>query len=272
MREIDLNIINFDNKTAEQLKSELVEEYETGKGFAGKLRREFDYIYKKIENNPFLAEIEEGKLPLEKIRKYAVQNSFYVYEWLRCLGSAMAHSNPTSNVLIFSRLVQLIPYSVDRICFMKIMKEVGIKEEQLDDAIENSAIPLYASRAYIDHMYNMFSIESPGVLIASFISCPWSYTERELGGCGCARRIAEGLGKFYGASEENVEGYRLEEGFSEWHMQFLKICKEVINFDARTNPEGQKRLRDAFHRGAEHEYLFWDQAYSKVVELPRFTP
>ena len=271
MVKIDRSIIDFENKTAEQLKSELVEEYRTGKGFADKLRREFDYIYKKIENHPFLVEIEKGKLPLEKIRKYAIQNTFYVYHDKQILGVAMAHSSPISNVVIFQRLIQLFPYSLDRSYFRKIMKEVGFRDKELDESVENPSVPSYASRAYVDYMFNMFSTESPGVMMASFISCPWTYTEREFGGCGCARRIAEGLGKFYGASKENVEGYTLEEGFSEWHMQFLKICKEIINSDARTSPEVQNRIRYAFRRGAQHEYLFWDQAYRDTIELPQDT-
>jgi thiaminase (transcriptional activator TenA) len=260
----------INRKTAEELKDELIEEHNRKKGFADEMRHEFNDLWNRIDRHPFLVEIEQGKLPIEKYKAYAIQNCFYIVEFRRCEGAAISHARPSYYATIFARLLQLSPpFDFEHLIFLKIAKAAGVKDAEFARSVTDPSIIMPGSQAYVDYMFKMFSTGSPGLALSSFIVCPWSYSERVFGGIDCAKRVAGGLGRS-GVNSEVVNAYTLEEGFSEWHMRYLRIVKDIINDEAENHPELRDSMRDAFRRNCEFEYTFWDQAYksSSLEQVP----
>jgi thiaminase len=132
----------------------------------------------------------------------------------------------------------------------------------MNEATDNPSIPFFGTQAYVDYMYKMFAIASPGIAASSFIACPWSYAGRDIGGVNCGRRFAESLAKYYGAKKEVVELWAYDMDSAEWHMELIKMLKDMINREAKQGgKDAQTRMRDAFRRNSEFEYIFWDQVY-----------
>jgi thiaminase (transcriptional activator TenA) len=260
----------LNRKSGDEIRSELIDEHNKTKGFVDQMRHEFNDLWNRIDRHPFLVEIEQGKLPIEKYRAYAIQNNFYIVEHFRCMGAAISHAQPSYYATIFARLLQLVPpFGSEEFAFPKIAKAGGVTEADFARSVTDPSIVLPGSQAYVDFMYKMFSVGSPGLAVSSFIVCPWSYTERVFGGIDCAKRVAIGLGKI-GVDPEVVKAYTLEEGFSEWHMRYLRIVKDIVNDEAEINPESKHAMRDAYRRNCEFEYTFWDQAYKYTArtEVP----
>ncbi len=253
-------LVKVNALTTEELRTQLREDYEQVSGFADKLRHEFDYVWRKIDRHPFLIELDQQKLPLDKYKVYAVQNAYYIADHVRSVGRAISKAEPLHYAFIFGRLIQLVPgYGTPVFAFPKIAKSVGLTDKDFEEIMRNPSLVMPGTQAYVDYMYKMYEIGTPGIGAASYVACPWTYTERELGGLDCAKRVAEGLRK-YGVSEELIQAYTDEEGFSDWHMRLLKITKDIINAEA-DNPETRERMRDAFRRNSEFELGFWEQAY-----------
>jgi thiaminase (transcriptional activator TenA) len=252
----------INRKTAEELKDELIEEHSKTKGFADHMRHEFNDLWNSIDRHPFLVEVEQGKLPIEKYRAYAIQNYFYIVEDRRCLGAAISHARPAYYATIFARLLQLLPpFGSENHVFVKIAKAAGVKDTEFARSVTDPSIIMPGSQAYVDYMFKMFSTATPGIAVSSFIVCPWSYSERVFGGIDCAKRVAGGLVRSGSVSPEVSNAYTLEEGFSDWHMRLMRILKDIINDEAENHPELRDPMRDAFRRNSELEYTFWDQAY-----------
>ena len=253
-------LIRINPLTAEELRTQLREEHRHTSGFADKLRHEFDYIWRKIDEHPFLVELDQRKLPLDKYKVYAVQNAYYIVDHVRAVGKAISKAEPIHYAFIFGRLIQLVPgYGTPAFAFPKIAKAVGVTDEDFDHIMRDPSRVMPGTLAYVNFMYKMYELGTPGVAAASYLACPWTYTERELGGLDCAKRVAEGLDR-YGVSKELIQAYTDEEGFSEWHMRLLRITKDIINAEA-DNPETREKMRDAFRRNSEFELGFWEQAY-----------
>ena len=70
-------------RSKEELWEELKNEFENPTTWLDKLRMEFDDQWKKIDEHPFLVKIENGTLPREKYKTYAIQNFYYFLCGLR---------------------------------------------------------------------------------------------------------------------------------------------------------------------------------------------
>jgi thiaminase (transcriptional activator TenA) len=253
-------LIGVNALAPEELRRQLRNEHEQVTGFADELRHEFDDIWRQIDQHPFLVELDQRKLPLDKYKVYAVQNAYYIADHVRSVGRAISKAEPLHYAFIFGRLIQLVPgYGTPVFAFPKIAKAVGVTDKDFEEIMRTPSLVMPGTQAYVDFMYKMYEIGTPGIAAASYVACPWTYTERELGGLDCAKRVAEGLDK-YGVSKELIQAYTDEEGFSDWHMRLLRITKDIINAEANV-PEVRERMRDAFRRNSEFELGFWDQAY-----------
>ncbi len=172
-------LLNSGDKETERLKIELVNQYKNQEGFIDKLRYEYDYIFKKIDEHPFLVEIEKGKLPIEKYKTYAIQNYFYFNEWFRCCGAAASKATTISETLMFKKWMSDTNPEYDK--FVALIKAAGINNKQLKEVEVNPAIPLPAARAYVDYQFKIYSTASAGEMAAAILPCAWSYSPREFG-------------------------------------------------------------------------------------------
>lgn len=255
------------DKEAEILKRKLLDQYKNPKGFIDKLRYEYDYLFKKIDEHPFLVEIEKGKLPIEKYKTYAIQNYFYFVEWFRCCTAAAAKATTTAEVLIFIKWMTDTYPEYDR--FVALIKQVGITDEQLIKVTLDPAIPLPAAHAYVDYQYKIYSTASPGEMAAAILPCAWSYSPQEIGGVACPFRVGKGLVDHYGINKEIALDYGNYSN-RKHHFELLLSLKKTILEEVKYGKEGvANRIRDVFRRCLEYEYMWWDLAYRHDLRKER---
>lgn len=248
----------FADKSTEKLKNELANEYQNHKGFVEKLRYECDYLFKRIDQHPFLVEIEKGKLPIEKYKTYAIQNYFYFNEWFRCCAAAAARAPTIAETLKFTKWMTDTNPEYQR--FVALIKAVGITDEQLAEVATNPAVPLPAARAYVDYQFKIYSTASAGEMAAAILPCAWSYSPREIGGVASPFRVGTGLADHYGVNRETALAYGTYSS-QKPHFELLVSLKNSINEEVKNGKQVELRVRDIFHRCCEYEYMWWDLAY-----------
>lgn len=248
-----------DDKETEQLRNELVNQYKNQEGFIDKLRYEYDYIFRKIDEHPFLSEIEEGKLPIGKYKTYAIQNYFYFTEWFRNCGAAASKATTVSETLMFKNWMTDTNPEFEK--FVALIKQVGIGDEQLKEVEVNPAIPLPAARAYVDYEFKIFSTASAGEMAAAILPCAWSYSPKEIGGVECPLRVGKGLADHYNVNREVALDYGYYSTHRP-HFELLISLKKSISEEVEYGKPGvADRIQDIFRRCIEYEYMWWDLAY-----------
>ena len=112
--------------------------------FSATLRTEADPIWRRIFENPFLREVEQGTLPLEKFRFYLAQDYLYLEGFGRAVALALAKAPDSRNLAELSRRM-VTP--VERPLHRKLMGLAGITPEEAD---RTALAP--TNIAYINHM------------------------------------------------------------------------------------------------------------------------
>ncbi len=207
--------------------------------FSSLLRAEVDPIWQRIFDNPFLRELQEGTLPIEKFRFYLAQDYLYLEGFARAVALALAKAPDSRNLELLSRRI-VTP--VERPLHQRLMSLAGLS---LEDVEEIGHAP--TNRAYIDHMIATAALGDLGQTAAALLPCPWSYHE---------------IGTLLGPVEHPVYGQwaspyaegLLEESTAAWRG-FLD--EEAKGAGARQ----MEAMRRAFLVSSRYEYMFWDMAY-----------
>lgn len=216
--------------------------------FSQELRDEAAPIWDKIHAHPFLAEMANGTLPMEKFRFFIKQDYAYLFEFARCLGLAVAKENDTEAMRGFvKRLNATLTLEVDML--ESFCAKIGLPVEELRGA---ELAP--TNFAYTRHMLKVAYSGSVGENVAALLPCIWSYGE--IGGrmtvcLGLARNpIYEEWCATY-ASEDYDNQIR-------WYRNFLD--EEALD----AGPKLRARMRDHFMLSSRYEYEFWEMAYNKL--------
>ncbi len=240
----------------------LVDEWENKSTFVDQLREKYDHLFQKIAEHPFLLEIEEGKLPLEKFLFYAKQNEYYISELRSAASAGAARATTDSERRIMMMIVSMFPLELSEYCFGKLSVAAGVPDEEIKAILEDPDFPLPATRAYTDFMYKEFATKPAGVATASFITCPWTYSSVDIGGLSCGKTFAKALHDHYGVdkkiTEEYIEHYETDEDFAIG----IKALKDAVNKDAEEGNDKMRNILESnFKRDVEYEYMFWEMAY-----------
>ena len=115
--------------------------------FTEQLRAEAKPIWDRIFAHPFLSQIKDGTLPLEKFRYYLAQDYLYLEGFARCVAMAMAKS-PDSQTLedLFRRA--LTP--IERPLHSKMLGEVGLSAAEIQ-VIGRFADKYSLCQPHVDH-------------------------------------------------------------------------------------------------------------------------
>ena len=210
-------------------------------GFSATLRAEADAIWREIFNNPFLKEIQQGTLPLEKFRYYLAQDYLYLEGFGRAVALALAKAPDSRNLELLSRRV-LTP--VERPLHQKLMALVDLSVEDVEE-LGHSPTNL----AYVNHMIKTAALGGLGQTAAALLPCPWSY--HEIG--SLLDQVEHPVYSHWGSPYR--EGM-LEESTNAWRS-FLD--EEA----ALASPRERQAMREAFLTSSRYEYLFWDMAYTQ---------
>lgn len=259
-------------KSKEQITNILKKEVERPTTFIDKLRREYDHLFKKIQQHPFLVEIEKGELPREKYKTYAVQNYFYFMNAFRNTSAFSGRAANLAETMLINEWGK--GWTPEWHAFNAIIKNFGVTESELQNAQVNPSVPLPAARAYIDYSYFVYSTGSISEAAMAILPCAWTYSPPYVGGLDCPLRVATGLTKYYKVNRKIALEYG-NYSRQQPHLVVVKSLKDCINYEAENGSEEKiARLTDIFTRCLDYEYKWWDLAYqhdpSKVRDIASY--
>lgn len=203
-------------------------------------RKEYDKVWEKILNHPFVVQLYSGNLPISKFKYYAIQDFNYLIGVTRilCLAASKAPS------LEHARKALELAYGTvtgEMKNYIKLLNKLGIELEKVYSIEPNPTNTAYMNfLAYVGYATDFWTI------MASFLPCAWTYED-----------IAE-RNKFR-LEANNVEIYRewCSVYLSREYKNLVKMLRSVVD----ESPVEAKKLRPYFLTALKYEYMFWDAAY-----------
>lgn len=219
----------------------------TAEGFSAELRKNASHIWEKIFTHPFLAEMEEAVLPLDKFKFYVKQDYTYLVDFARCLGIAAAKVEDIETMRMLASLLKA-GTTIEIEMLESLGERLGIPAEKLREAE-----PAPTNVAYMRHFLYVAYSGSVGEIMASMLPCMWTY--KEIGG-----RMKGGP-----AFEEHPF-------YREWRdtyrsKEYIELVDWYRNLTDRYASEAGSRekalMKKHFILSSRYEYMFWEMAYNK---------
>lgn len=220
------------------------------KTFIDEAREAIGTLFDSILCHPFLRELSDGSLSVERFQRYLIQDSHYLVGFSQALSLASVRAEDPAEVALHRR-ASADAMEVERALHLQFFTRFGVTE----DAVRRTS-PNPVCSAYIDFLLALAYHHPYPLLVAGVLPCNWIYLE-----------VGNVLNR--DAGPENpflawIEAYSAEP-FAELVNAYVNLADRVV--------EGQTeamrgRMLDTFVKGARLEYLFWDAAY-RGAEWPQ---
>jgi len=213
--------------------------------FSEILRGQASSIWEREHQHPFVTELGNGTLPLEKFQWYMRQDYIFLIEFSRVIAIAVAKAETLEDMGWFSRLLDET-LNTEMALHVSFCEDFGITLEEL-----LATKPAPTTVAYTNHMLQ--SAYSGGIAeaAATLLPCSWGYAE--------IGQTLEARGKpldqpLYCRWIEMYSSPEFGE-LADWLRAFMD--RTVVGM----NDERRARLQEIFLRSSRYEYMFWDAAY-----------
>ena len=215
-------------------------------GFSDSLRREASNIWERVLTHPFLIEMGDARLPLDKFRFYVEQDYAYLIEFARCLGIASAKVEDMETMRAFASLLEA-SLTVEIEMLEKLGERLGISPNQL-----RRSEPAPSNVAYTRHLLYVAYSGTVGEIMAALLPCMWTYQE-----------IGERMGESAALMEHPI--------YSEWcatyrskeYIDLVNWYRSLTDRFAESGASVREKMRKRFILSSRYEYMFWDMAYRK---------
>jgi thiaminase (transcriptional activator TenA) len=198
-----------------------------------------------VHAHPFNTELAAGTLPREAFAHYMVQDSLYLRGYARVLALAAAKAPGADEILECAKAAE-VAIVVERALHAGYLDQFGIAAADVEAA---EATP--ACEAYVNFMLATAVTDSFGVLMAAILPCFWLYQDV---GTTIAKNVVPG--NFYQAW---IDTYA-DESFAAATLRMRAIVDAA---GAAAGKAERTRMTAAFLRCAQHEWLFWQSAYTQ---------
>jgi thiaminase (transcriptional activator TenA) len=197
-----------------------------------------------VHAHPFNRELAAGTLPREAFARYMVQDGLYLQGYGRVLALCAAKAPGADEILEFSKAAETA-IVVERALHAGYLTQFGIDPRAMETA---EATP--ACEAYVNFMLATAATDSFAVTAAAILPCFWLYQD-----VGTAISKTAAPDNFYQAW---IDTYA-DEGFAAATERMKVIVNRAADLAGASERE---RMARAFLRCAQHEWLFWDAAYT----------
>lgn len=200
-------------------------------------------IYQSIVAMPFITELQEGNLPLEKFQFYMTQDSGYLEHFGRALALIGARASDINDALAFMRFGENA-IVVENALHASYFQDFGIVERGVLEP---------ACHHYVHYLKSTAALDAVEVAMAAVLPCFWIY--KEVGDYIYTHQRA--IGNPYQRWIDTYAG----EDFAVSVRRAIECCNRVA--DTATDYM-RVRMIDAFVTASRLEYRFWDSAYRLV--------
>lgn len=197
-------------------------------------------IYESILQMPFIQELIEGTLPLEKFQYYLMQDSIYLEHFGRSLAIVGARAQNIPDMLAFFRFAETT-----------IIVENALHESYFQDfAITDKDTIQPACHHYVHFLRSTAALEAVEVGMAAVLPCFWIY---KAVGDYIYQHQQTGNNPY----QKWIDTYAGEE-FGIAVRSAISICDANA---AQATTATQAQMTEAFIASSKLEYDFWEAAY-----------
>jgi len=206
-----------------------------------KLRRDAEYIWKRILEHPFVVELYKGTLPLEKFKYYLIQDYNYLITTYKCLSllSAKADYEAAKVTLELAHLDATTEIENHN----SLLKALGLNIEY----VENTE-PAPTNTAYMNFLLSTCSLKPFIEGLTAILPCFWSYYEIALYNEGSMRH-----------NKNEIYRRWCEVYLSKEYIKIVDILRSLV--DKYGMNYEYERLKNVFILGSRYELMYWDMAY-----------
>ncbi|GCE02762.1 hypothetical protein [Dictyobacter aurantiacus] len=200
-------------------------------------------LRQKLLYHPLWTEIEQGTLPVERLRLFALQDALVVMQMYRLDALAIAgETDIDAQVLL---LKKLIPKVGGHEVLIRFGEAVGLQRPDFEQ-VE----PLAGCMALTNYFYWMLAYGSPGERLAAVSASEDIFIQICL-------RIAPALIKHYGLTEAQVEFFWGHESLEE---KVAPIDQQLLQ--RYSDPAERIKITRAIRLSHEYELMFYDTILS----------
>lgn len=208
-----------------------------------------DPIWRGLHEHPFITELAEGSLPIEKFRFFLEQDNLYLAEYARCLAMGAAKSRTEDELRYFTT-------DLNQVLDAELPSNRALLAQVIDlgAADHGGALAMApANVAYTSYMLSLALRGGPLEIMASLLPCAWSYVEiaQALRERTDAEHPVYGGWIAYFSLPANVEMV------GEMRRDFDALVEEEVTSEAR-----RRAIGEIFATSSRLERAFWEMAYT----------
>lgn len=200
-------------------------------------------LYQKTLALPFNQELAKGTLSKDAFSHYVIQDAHYLLAYGRALAVCAAKAFDADDVIQFAESAK-IAIVVERSLHKDFMHDFDISKQEF----ENTPLTL-ACHHYTSFLTSTAWSESYPVVLASLLPCYWIYAE--VGNDIVTNSIPNNP---YQAWIDTYAG-------DEFNAVVKKVIATIDRVAEHCDPDTIEKMHQAYTRGAQLEWLFWDSAY-----------
>lgn len=194
--------------------------------------------------HPFVQELGEGSLDVERFKRWVLQDYLYLKEFARIFAWAVAKADRLESMSWFAKVLDLT-LNTEMALHREYAARFGISQASLE------AHPMWpTTRAYTDFLVRTSADGDMADLLAALLPCAWGYVyiARHLSGGTLPedQRYADWIRQY--ASDEFADA-------AEW------LKGELDRVGATASPEKREKLQDFFVISSRYEWQFWEMCW-----------
>ena len=208
--------------------------------FGNQLWQAASPIWPSISQHPFLLELQDGTLPVEKFRFYIKQDYLYLAAFGRAAAAALAMAPDDDTA---RNLLKRVTTPVERPLHTDLFDQLGITSDEV-----SRSLPAPTNLAYMNHIEVSMDLGGLASGVAALLPCPRIYHE-------VGKILQVPPHPIYRAWQSTYADGILEESLSAW--------SQLVNrFAERSGPDTRAAMSRAYLTSARYEFMFWSMAYN----------
>ncbi|WOE30995.1 MULTISPECIES: thiaminase II [unclassified Acinetobacter] len=200
-------------------------------------------LYQKILHHPFNQELSSGTLDPTAFCHYVIQDAHYLLAYGRALAICAAKAFDADDVIQFTEAAK-IAIVVERSLHRDFMQDFAISKVQF----EQTPLTL-ACHHYTSFLTATAWSESYPVVLAALLPCFWIYAE-------VGKAIVQ-----HAVDNNPYQAWIDTYSGEDFHTAVAQVIATIDRIAARCDADTLEKMHQAYTRGAQLEWLFWDSAY-----------
>lgn len=203
-------------------------------------------IWEAYLKHPFIIELQQGTLDIEKFKNYIVQDSIYLKEYARVYALGMYKSKTLKEIQNFYSILSFVNAD-ETSTRLKYLKEWNITQEDIEVAEVKKE-----NKEYIDFMMKIAEKQQVPEILMATLPCMFSYCY---------------IGKEIKKNNPNIESTKYWDFIQDYASDsYIQSCIEWGNYTEELckdfDTDKKTKLIKIFRQASICEMKFWDMSYN----------